>query len=263
MTSRDAAAVARPAERPTRSPIGFAVRDVAGRGCAFEIDEEGGEPLVFGTTSAIRVCGPGVLPAHFVVLPHKGLLVAASASPAHPAVVNGAPLHTTWTVLEIPSRIRIGAAAVDFFFIRQSGTVLIDTDVETTVADPEKASGVRPQPSGERDSGSWPTRVESARVTRPTPSRPLPRPSPPPMRTAVASVPRVPVDPVPVPAAPPVRSPLGRPRPSQAAWPAMSARDVAGAASLYVRTRWTNASTTTRVAIGMTVLILIFLLGRL
>ena len=142
MKSRGEALVTRQVSRqPPRQPrlergaIGFAVRDVAGRGCAFEIDEAGGEALVFGATSPLRVRAPGVLPAHFVVLPHDGVLVAASASAATPAVLNGAPLPTTWTVLEVPSRVRIGAAAVDFFFIRESGTVLVDLDVETTVAD--------------------------------------------------------------------------------------------------------------------------------
>jgi hypothetical protein len=38
-------------------------------------------------------------------------------------------------VLTVPSRIRIGTAAIDFFFLRESGTVLIDQDVETTVVD--------------------------------------------------------------------------------------------------------------------------------
>jgi hypothetical protein len=128
--------VARPAARPSRDPIGFAVRDATGRGCAFEIEQSANEALVFGSASALRVTASGVLPAHVVVLPHDGKLVAASASAQSPALLNGSPLSTKWTVLTVPSRIRIGTAAIDFFFLRESGTVLIDQDVETTVADP-------------------------------------------------------------------------------------------------------------------------------
>jgi hypothetical protein len=127
--------VARLAERPSGDPIGFAVRDATGRGCAFEIEPSANEALVFGSASALRVTAPGVLPAHVVVLPHDGKLVAASASAQTPALLNGSPLPTKWTVLTVPSRIRVGAAAIDFFFLRESGTVLIDQDVETTVVD--------------------------------------------------------------------------------------------------------------------------------
>ena len=130
------ASVARRVESPARGPIGFAVRDATGRGCAFEIEESAHEALVFGSSSALQVTAPGVLPAHLVVLPHDGKLVAASASAASPALLNGAPLPTKWTVLAVPSRIRVGAAAIDFFFLRESGTVLIDQDVETSVSDP-------------------------------------------------------------------------------------------------------------------------------
>jgi hypothetical protein len=122
--------------RLSHQPVGFAVRDATGRGCAFEIDEGSADALVFGTSSAIRVTAAGVLPVHFVVLARNGLLVAASASEHHPALLNGAALPTRWTILAVPSRIRIGAAAIDFFHLRESGTVLIDHDVETTVADP-------------------------------------------------------------------------------------------------------------------------------
>jgi hypothetical protein len=119
-----------------RGPVGFAVRDATGHGCAFEIDELASEALVFGSTSALRVTAQGVLPAHLVVLPVGDKLVAASASAAQPALLNGVPLPTSWTMLAVPSRIRVGAAAIDFFFLRASGTVLIDQDVETTVSDP-------------------------------------------------------------------------------------------------------------------------------
>jgi hypothetical protein len=117
-------------------PVGFAVRDATGRGCAFEIDESSGEPLVFGSNAAIRVTAVGVLPVHFVVLARDGLLVAASANARCPALLNGVALPTRWTILAVPSRIRVGAAAIDFFHLRESGTVLIDHDIETTVADP-------------------------------------------------------------------------------------------------------------------------------
>ena len=91
---------------------------------------------MFGSSSAIRVAAEGVLPAHLVVLARDGLLVAASANGHRPALLNGAALPTRWTILAVPSRIRVGAAAIDFFHLRESGTVLIDHDVETTVADP-------------------------------------------------------------------------------------------------------------------------------
>ena len=120
----------------SHQPVGFAVRDATGRGCAFEIDESSDEPLVFGRSGAIRVTADGVLPVHFVVLARDGLLAAASANGHRPALLNGAPLPTKWTILAVPSRIRIGAAAIDFFHLRESGTVLIDHDIETTVSDP-------------------------------------------------------------------------------------------------------------------------------
>jgi hypothetical protein len=122
--------------RRSRQPVGFAVRDATGRGCAFEIDESRDDALVFGSSSAILVKAMGVLPAHFVVLARDGLLVAASASDRCPALLNGAALPTDWTILAVPSRIRVGAAAIDFFHLRESGTMLIDHDVETTVSDP-------------------------------------------------------------------------------------------------------------------------------
>jgi hypothetical protein len=151
------AIAARPAAAPSRLPIGFAVRDATGLGAAFELDVGSAEALVFGSSSAMRVTGPGVLPAHAVVLPVAGKLVAASASAEHPAFLNGAPLPATWTMLAVPSRICIGTAVIDFFFLRESGTVVIDQDVETTVADP-----------GSR-------RLDTSRIRRTTTTRTSPR----------------------------------------------------------------------------------------
>ncbi|MBX3186985.1 MAG: hypothetical protein KF819_08220, partial [Labilithrix sp.] len=114
--------------------IGFAIRDHHGRGSAFEIDQRAPEGLVFGSASALRLTGEGVLPAHFVVFPHEGRLMAASARADRPAMVNGAPLSTAWSVLDVPSRIRVGTAAVDFFYVRESAMIMLDLDVEPTVA---------------------------------------------------------------------------------------------------------------------------------
>ena len=122
--NRHAAAASVRSVQPSVGPIGFAVRDVTGRGRAFAIDEAAGAALVFGSASPIRVSAHGVMLAHFVVLPHDGVLVAASASAATPALLNGSPLPTTWTVLEVPSNIRLGAAAVDFFFVYPAPSVL-------------------------------------------------------------------------------------------------------------------------------------------
>jgi hypothetical protein len=157
----------------SRGPVAFAVRDTAGRGSAYEIDCFAGSALVFGSASPVHLAGPGVLPAHFVVLPHDGLLVVASASAANAAMLNGAALPTSWTVLEIPSRIRVGAVAVDFFYVEDSGTQLVDQDVETTVSQ----SGCRP----------------AARLG------PLPRPSPPPRRRQPVPAPRHAIHPIPTP----------------------------------------------------------------
>jgi hypothetical protein len=197
MNRPPSAAAAQPLAPPAREPIGFAVRDLEGRGCAFEVDVDASEALVFGSASALHVSAPGVLPAHFVVLPHDGALVAASASAAQPAFLNGAPLPTTWTVLRVPSRVRIGAAAIDFFYLRASGTVLIDQDVETTVADPG---------------------TSQVRAVRPTD----------PARVALA--------------------------PSPA--------DLARAAVTYARTQWNEATTSTRVLLGVVAVLLVFLVAR-
>lgn len=239
MKRRDAAVVARPVRRPSRGPVGFAVRDARGRGGAYEIDETAGGALVFGSASMLHVSASGVLPAHFVVLPHDGLLVAASASALNPAVLNGATLPTTWTVLAVPSRIRLGAAAVDFFLVRESGTHLADQDVETTVADTGPQRALRPR------EGSAPTRVETGpprAVRLVTPARPLPAVTPPPMQT-----PRRAITPAP-------RPPLQL--------TAFTARHVAIAAATHARTLWTSATMSTRVLLGVVALLLIFLIAR-
>ena len=250
MKRRAAAAVARDVNA-SRGPIGFAVRDLTGRGCAFEIDQAAGEALVFGTSSPLRVSARGVLPAHFVVLPHDGKLVAASASAATPAILNGSPLPTTWTVLEVPSRIRAGAAAVDFFFIRESGVVLVDQDVETTVADPGASSG-------------------TARLRLVTPARPLPPMLPPPMRGAKRlAIPHNPVLTVTEPEMETETAPnlaFAGPGTSGLRIPPVSpvhrAREVALASYAQVSSHWTNAPMSTRVLLGVVAVLVIFLVAR-
>jgi len=125
--------------RRPQEQIGFAIRDARGKSAVYPIDlgqsdgDGGRRALVFGTSSAVRIEGEGVLPAHFVVLPTEEGLVVATADMHRPALLNGARLGVAWTNLEIPSRIRVGSALVDFFYVRESGVVLVDQDIETTL----------------------------------------------------------------------------------------------------------------------------------
>ena len=244
---------------PSRGPIGFAVRDVTGRGCASEIDEAAGEALVFGSASPLRVSARGVMPAHFVVLPHDGVLMAASASAETPAILNGQPLPTSWTVLDVPSRIRVGAAAVDFFFVRESGVVLVDQDIETTVA----------------DSGS--TRIESAArgkvLTPPRPS--LPPLLPPPMRGARRlAIPPNPALVVTEPdrdtettpkvafAGPSTSGIMASPRLRWLRTLRVLAQRQLHPPLAFVRMHWDGSSMSTRVLLGMVVFLLLFVVAR-
>jgi hypothetical protein len=115
--------------------IGFAIRDARGRSAAFHIDPADRQALVFGAKSAVRLEGKGVLDAHFVVLPTDFGLVVATADERSPAVLDGQPMPVAWTNLEIPARIRVGTALIDFFYVRESGVQLIDQDVEATVCE--------------------------------------------------------------------------------------------------------------------------------
>lgn len=138
--------------RRPQEQIGFAIRDARGRSAAFQIDldprDGHGErqALVFGAESAVHIEGEGVLPAHFVVLPTEDGLVVATADMRRPAVLNGTPLTVAWTNLEIPSRIRVGNALVDFFYVRESGVVLVDQDIETTLCTTSVLTSARPIP---------------------------------------------------------------------------------------------------------------------
>lgn len=115
--------------------VGFAIRDARGRSAAFHIDPADRQALVFGAKSAVRLEGKGILDAHFVVLPTDFGLVVATADERSPAVLNGEPMPVAWSNLEIPSRIRVGNALIDFFYVRESGVQLIDQDVEATVCE--------------------------------------------------------------------------------------------------------------------------------
>lgn len=169
--------------------IGFAIRDARGRSAAFQIDLEARDgdgdrrALVFGAESAVRVEGEGILPAHFVVLPTEEGLVVATADVRRPAILNGAPLGVAWTNLEIPSRIRVGTALVDFFYVsgprveRAGDLVLVDQDIETTVCTTSVPSvvtsarpiaPVAPPPPGRPFSARPPAALAG-------PSAPLPR----------------------------------------------------------------------------------------
>lgn len=97
-----------------KTRLGFQIHDEASHGRPVAIDEETGGALVFGSSSALRLTANGVLPAHFVVLPHEGMLLAASSDPRMPAYVGGRPLGKEWTVLELPCRVEVGTAVVDF-----------------------------------------------------------------------------------------------------------------------------------------------------
>jgi hypothetical protein len=130
----------------TTDRIGFAIRDARGRSAAFHVEPGDRQALVFGAKSAVRLEGKGILPAHFVVLPTDFGLVVATADERSPAVLNGQPMPVSWTNLEIPSRIRVGTAVVDFFYARESGIVLVDQDVEATVCE-SRATRAAPLPS--------------------------------------------------------------------------------------------------------------------
>lgn len=97
-----------------KTRLGFQIYDEANHGRPVAIDEEKGAALVFGSSSALRVRANGVLPAHFVVLPHEGMLLAASSDPRMPAYIGGRPLGKEWTVLQLPCRVEVGTAVVDF-----------------------------------------------------------------------------------------------------------------------------------------------------
>lgn len=102
-----------------KTNIGFAIHDAARDGRAFQIENHDlGEALVFGTDSNVPVQARGVLPKHFVLLPHEGMLLAASSNPTTPAYVGDAVLATEWTILELPCRVRAGAAIIEIFVVR-------------------------------------------------------------------------------------------------------------------------------------------------
>ena len=236
----------------SRGAIGFAVRDAAGRGHAFQVDFEACQPLVFGSASPIPVVGPNVLPAHFVVLPHDGVLLAASANAEQPAMLNGVALPTSWTLLQVPSRIRIGSAAVDFFHADDSGTVLVDLDIETTVTVTETPRDVTPTPA--------PTSLSGTRRRK----GPLPRPSPPPRR--LESGPRL-IESRPPPPPSPLVPPGPRPMSTmqvQVPTPIVEPPTPTPTMSRLERVRqtWANAPMSTRVRLGVVALLLIFLLLR-
>ncbi|HSO36507.1 MAG TPA: hypothetical protein VLT33_28475 [Labilithrix sp.] len=112
--------------------IGFAIHDAARDGRAFQIEDDGGgTALVFGTHASVRVDARGVLPTHFVLLPHEGVLLAASSDVRAPAYVGDVPIGTEWTVLEVPCRVRAGAAVIELFTIAAPAF-----DAETTRVGP-------------------------------------------------------------------------------------------------------------------------------
>lgn len=257
--------------------IAFAVRDGAGRGRAIAVDATSAEAIVFGSAGSLRVTAAGVLPAHFVVLPHDGVLMAASASAMNPAVLNGAALPTTWTVLEVPSRIRIGAAAVDFFFVRESGTRPVDHDVEKTVTEITRpATVVSARPSSAQGSPRTTTSTRLPRVAPPK-LRPPPRRTPTIAMRAILDVRRPPLSPSDL--TPTTNVLLDPPRPRLMLVPPHVApasplppfspappRDLlvkhALAVKAYLEVEWSNASTTTRVLVGVVAILLVFLLVR-
>jgi hypothetical protein len=266
---------------PPPGTIGFAIRDTHGRGCAFEVDQLAGEALVFGADSALRLSGEGVLSAHFVVLPHAGKLVAASASAEQPAVLNGTPLPTTWTVLEVPSRIRAGTAAVDFFHVRESAMILVDLDVETTVAMPgglperlsnganaitrpetpvphlDGVSPVTPRlgtpvPRGLRRAAA-PLPPDGIIPLRRTPLPPSPSPSPSPLRPGNPRANMITTLDAPVPGSPP---------PARAALVLARARDRAKSAIDASTAAWKAAPRSTRILLGVVAVLVVFVLAR-
>ena len=115
-----------------KTNIGFAIHDAARDGRAFEIEDgDTGQALVFGTESNVPLQARGVLPAHFVLLPHEGALLGASSRRDAPAYLGDVPLGTDWTVIEVPCRVRVGAAVIEIFVVPSSFA-----DVECTRVGP-------------------------------------------------------------------------------------------------------------------------------
>ena len=96
--------------------IGFAIHDGARDGRAFQLEEaDRGQPLVFGTQGNVAMHARGVLPSHFVLLPHDGVLLAASSDPRTPLYADEVPIGTDWAPLPVPCRLRAGSAVIEIF----------------------------------------------------------------------------------------------------------------------------------------------------
>lgn len=115
--------------------IGFAIHDAARDGRAFQLEEADlGKPFVFGTLGNVAMQARGVLPSHFVLLPHEGALLAASSDPRMPLYADEAPIGTDWTPLTVPCRLRAGSAVIELF-------VAADLDFESTRVGPLQRPG--------------------------------------------------------------------------------------------------------------------------
>jgi len=149
-----------------KTRLGFQIYDEASQGRPIAIDEEKGGALVFGSKSMHRVQANGVLPAHFVVLPHEGMLLGASSDPRMPAHVNGRPLGQEWTVLELPCRVEVGTAVVDFIVMPlELGTLRPRAAQAAQAAHPSRVSYGLDEMDGTRV-GPLPAPARTARAPR-------------------------------------------------------------------------------------------------
>lgn len=72
-------------------------------------------PTTVGSEGAVRVKGPGVLPEHALLMVRGGVVHVASADPASPVLVDGAPAPTYWVAVPLPCRLTIGGVTAELF----------------------------------------------------------------------------------------------------------------------------------------------------
>ena len=121
--------------------IGFAIHDAARDGRAFQLEEaDRGQPLVFGTQGNVAMHARGVLPSHFVLLPHDGVLLAASSDARTPLYADEVPMGTDWAPLPVPCRLRAGSAVIEIF---AAPIVDVAIDFESTRVGPLEVPAAR------------------------------------------------------------------------------------------------------------------------
>jgi hypothetical protein len=101
---------------PSAAPLeGELVVDVLGRASASRGVVPSAmlaRPVALGSSSAIRVRGPQVLPEHALLFVRGGVLHVASIDPNAPVYVDGRPAPTYWVPVSLPCRLAVGQVAV-------------------------------------------------------------------------------------------------------------------------------------------------------